>query len=399
MRKIYKYAAVIIRSGLVLLVKKRGTNVFISPGGKPEKGELKKDCLARELMEELSVNLLYSHKVGVFSKKSAFENKIITVEVDISDVSGNPVASSEIEEIAWVDKNSTLDIGSVFADEVIPLLSKNGSIRKDTPRYNPNNKNIFVFDIDGTLAFDGEINNSIIVALNKIKNSKHHSLIFATSRAPRGVIKVLGEELIQDSKVICCNGTIIYHENKTLECLSYIFPGFVLEIVEYFETNGIQFYLEYGNEFLHSEIFSFYSDMNDYNKSSVFNRNQKGWSEGVIKISCRSDDIKNDISGLQGKDFNSLSFNFHGSETAEITCAENNKYTALNKILNSESPPFNIIAFGNDSNDFEMIAKAEQGYIVGNELKGLEYAGNVERLSKDKDKLIEMINLHMNHRS
>ncbi|WP_197059537.1 NUDIX domain-containing protein, partial [Cryobacterium sp. MLB-32] len=49
MRRIDKAAAVILRGGLLLVVRKRGSTTFISPGGKPEPGERMDQALAREL--------------------------------------------------------------------------------------------------------------------------------------------------------------------------------------------------------------------------------------------------------------------------------------------------------------------------------------------------------------
>ena len=44
-------------TGQVLLVRKRGTEAFLNPGGKPEPGETPEQCASRELREELGLDL------------------------------------------------------------------------------------------------------------------------------------------------------------------------------------------------------------------------------------------------------------------------------------------------------------------------------------------------------
>jgi len=50
-----KCAAIIIREKTLLVVRKRFTNIFISPGGKIEPGETQIQCLRREVAEEIGV--------------------------------------------------------------------------------------------------------------------------------------------------------------------------------------------------------------------------------------------------------------------------------------------------------------------------------------------------------
>ena len=54
-----RVSAVVLRDadGAVLFVRKRGTTMWMNPGGKPEQGETAAECGAREVAEELGVDL------------------------------------------------------------------------------------------------------------------------------------------------------------------------------------------------------------------------------------------------------------------------------------------------------------------------------------------------------
>lgn len=58
MHEIHVSAVLLQRAdGAVLLVRKRGTHVFMNPGGKPLPGESPLDCAVREVAEELDLEL------------------------------------------------------------------------------------------------------------------------------------------------------------------------------------------------------------------------------------------------------------------------------------------------------------------------------------------------------
>lgn len=125
MKTIVKCSAVIIRDRALLLTRKRGTDIFISPGGKPLTGEDHISCLKRELKEELNVDTAKITPLGLFHGMAEFEKVAIENHVYQVEVVGQPVASAEIAEIAWVNYRKPpceVGVGSVFRDNVLPLL-------------------------------------------------------------------------------------------------------------------------------------------------------------------------------------------------------------------------------------------------------------------------------------
>lgn len=127
---IYKAAAVIIQDRKLLVSRSKGKDTFVAPGGKLEKDEAPKQALVRELREEQGVevaeeNLAY---FGTFYAVAAgHEQEQLHLQMEVYVVNaykGELQPQAEIEENRWVDSQSasSIDLGSIFAHEVVPQL-------------------------------------------------------------------------------------------------------------------------------------------------------------------------------------------------------------------------------------------------------------------------------------
>ena len=92
--------------GKTLLVRKRGTEIFMLPGGKRDGDESAMDALARELDEELGCGLdrATCRTLGLYRAPAANEPGF-TVEAELfaAGLLGEPRASGEIDALAWID--------------------------------------------------------------------------------------------------------------------------------------------------------------------------------------------------------------------------------------------------------------------------------------------------------
>jgi mutator protein MutT len=115
-------AAVILNSrGHLLLVRKRGTETFMQPGGKFEPGETSEQAIIRELNEELGFELEASdfEYVGRFAARAANEvDHMVDCDVHFTVVDTEGVAAAEIEELMWIDPARMDDVA------LAPLTAK-----------------------------------------------------------------------------------------------------------------------------------------------------------------------------------------------------------------------------------------------------------------------------------
>lgn len=123
---IEKCAAVILLEHRLLVVRKRGTNVFISPGGKIAPGESQIECLRREIREELDAELVRAEPFGTYERPSAFERGFVRIHAWLATIAGVCAPQAEIEELRWITASEPVPLGSVFSECVIPRLVQGG---------------------------------------------------------------------------------------------------------------------------------------------------------------------------------------------------------------------------------------------------------------------------------
>ena len=111
--KVIDIVTAVIRdaAGRMLLVRKRGTAIFMKPGGKREPGEDDLTALARELDEEIGCRLVGATLLGAFEAPAANEPGFtVRAATYLATVEGRIAAQAEIEELAWIDPAAPGDI-------------------------------------------------------------------------------------------------------------------------------------------------------------------------------------------------------------------------------------------------------------------------------------------------
>jgi 8-oxo-dGTP pyrophosphatase MutT (NUDIX family) len=123
-------------AGRLLTVRKRGTGMFMHPGGKPEAGETAVQAAARELREEVGIVVRPGELelMGVWIADAANE-AATDIEATVFRAPGTWTAhpSAEIEEIRWLDlaelaRGAVLpaDLAPLLTDHILPELASSG---------------------------------------------------------------------------------------------------------------------------------------------------------------------------------------------------------------------------------------------------------------------------------
>jgi 8-oxo-dGTP pyrophosphatase MutT (NUDIX family) len=112
-------------AGRLLTVRKRGTSMFMHPGGKPEAGESAVQAAVRELAEEVGIVLDPSELqlMGVWIADAANEaGTDIEATVFMAPGTWDAHPSAEIAEIRWLDL-APLAAGAELPGDLAPLLT------------------------------------------------------------------------------------------------------------------------------------------------------------------------------------------------------------------------------------------------------------------------------------
>mgnify|MGYP003602273763 CR=1 FL=1 len=126
--KIIRIAAALLigPDGRTLLVRKRGTQAFMQPGGKIEAYEQPLTALARELEEELALKIdpASATYVGHFSAPAVNEPGFeVQAQLFLLHIKHSVAPAAEIEEVQWIDPltDGGLLLAPLTRDLILPF--------------------------------------------------------------------------------------------------------------------------------------------------------------------------------------------------------------------------------------------------------------------------------------
>ncbi|MBG9979718.1 HAD family phosphatase [Facklamia sp. DSM 111018] len=219
----------------------------------------------------------------------------------------------------------------------------------------------FIFDIDGTIAFDGlTIEESIKdLLLEYVKLG--HEIVFASARSYRDCLKILGDQLNKHC-LVTLNGGAIYRQGECLQSYPLDVETFqnLLEIchdneLAYFVDDPLNFstYLSNKIPFIHSV------DRTTSSKE-ISIEEMLHPVKMVIFVGDDSNDGLDAIKSLQQISKVDLAYHEHEG-CLYINPLGVNKATSLKEVFGGE-----YVAFGNDQNDIAMFQSARKAIQIGN---------------------------------
>lgn len=120
-------ACLLDEQGRLLIVRKRGTRIFMLPGGKIEAQETPIQALQRELHEELDLYVAESdlHPLGHFCSAAANEpDHWVEADVFFGRLKGDVKVKAEIEAVEKLELHThrRKDLAPLLREQVIPAL-------------------------------------------------------------------------------------------------------------------------------------------------------------------------------------------------------------------------------------------------------------------------------------
>lgn len=210
----------------------------------------------------------------------------------------------------------------------------------------------FVFDIDGTLCFDGKtIDPAITHALNTLKESGH-TVIFASARPIRDLVPVLPPQF-REGKLIGGNGCFAFDHGVTH--IEYLAPTIIEQLNNMVTTYELTYLADSEWDFsyngsIHHPIYQ------NINQSTAHNRLLTEL-EKICKFVI-FDPTEEIISQLEQLPVSLI--NYKNENAIDISPLGINKRAGLTKLQIHD-----FIAFGNDYNDQCLFEGAQLSVCVG----------------------------------
>ena len=122
MKEIDKIEFIYLKDGKILSTLSKGKDTYYIPGGKREGNETDEETLIRECKEELDIDIKRDtiKYYGTFEAQAhgKVEGILVKMTCYIAEFKGELKASSEIQEMKWLDY-SNLDVKISPVDELI----------------------------------------------------------------------------------------------------------------------------------------------------------------------------------------------------------------------------------------------------------------------------------------
>lgn len=271
---------------------------------------------------------------------------------------------------------------------------------------------ILVFDLDGTL-----LNNSHEISFLTLEVlltlGKDFKIIIATGRRLSEVKNVrnqLKEINVDNNYLVTANGAEVFLQENLIfrHAMSYDLVKEILKIrTVNADVNLYTFDTWYSNSDVKSPIMKHF--IRDLGLNVIITDLTELSVDSVSKIVYYCDDLatldKLD-NEIRSRDFQDIRVFFSSRDLLEVTNINANKYNAIKSIAFLESIPLcNVLAFGDNNNDYEMLKNLGKGVLMknANEFLKINLANNeITRFSNNEDGvakfLIDFFELDINYK-
>ena len=229
-----------------------------------------------------------------------------------------------------------------------------------------------VLDLDGTLLKeDKTVSQETINALLKFK-SQSNKILFATARPPRDAYKYVPKEL-RDNPIICYNGACVINSQKQILYRKEMTQKDILEILKEIKKFGYnQLCLEIDDA-LYSNFDT--SEFFGNALTQIVDLEKLEFETAYKAIICSKNPISKDV--LEELPHFVKGVVTDNGTICQIMNSEVSKWNTIKSLTEKLGiDTKNIIAFGDDYNDIDMIKNAGIGIAMGNAEEDVKKVAN-----------------------
>ncbi len=264
------------------------------------------------------------------------------------------------------------------------------------------NFKILCSDLDGTLlSTKNDVSEFTISQINRIKNNTR--IVLVSARMPKSITYLQKRMGIEENPIIAYNGALILDQNKILGS-SNIPLAKTIALHKLCENQNIRFGLYRHNEW-------FVSETSERVEKEIFNTKAtpsfeptlttlKRWQKedsGAHKIMLMGDKANMDeLEVILDTDYASEMNCYRSNNTLiEIAPKSSSKLAGIKTILRSNESLNDVIAFGDNYNDVEMLQSVGYGVAVDNGRKEAKEVANKVTLSNKEHGVAQFIKDHL----
>ncbi|KFM99850.1 Cof-type HAD-IIB family hydrolase [Bacillus clarus] len=245
---------------------------------------------------------------------------------------------------------------------------------------------VIISDLDGTLLrSDKTVSDYSINILKRCKEAGNR-LMFATARPPRAVKQYIPSELKNDI-IICYNGALVLKDNDVLYSME-ISKKTILEVIDIAKKYNLNHICIEINDKLYSnfDVAAYFGKV----PCEILELRELDFTVAFKVIICAQESINPELLKKLPKECKGVITD--GGTLCQIMHSEVSKWNSIQfvlKHLNCEIS--DVIAFGDDYNDLEMIEHCGTGVAMDNAVEELKTVASFVTKSNDEDGVVTFL--------
>jgi len=263
------------------------------------------------------------------------------------------------------------------------------------------NYKILCSDLDGTLLSNKrDVSDFTISEIQRIRNTTQ--VILVSARMPKAMRYIQRDLGIEKEALICYNGALILDDDKEVYS-TFIETTTILSLFELTKTYGIKLGLYYKDEWYVEEMSERVSKEIHHTKATPIYRNTSetilDWQErsiGAHKIMLMGtkETIDSITPHLESKFTFEMNIYRSNDTLIEVTPKATSKLSAIESLIQNPNSLNDVIAFGDNYNDVEMLMHAGCSVAVGNAREEVKSIANHITLKNTEEGVAHFLNQH-----